>query len=242
MATFCTGPDVQQDLAGPAGQRYARLLCHGTAGRFGGGGLPCADRLARDGVPAATGHIGAAGGARHNSFIALALAASLFGPQGFETAILASAILIPVTNVTVVVLMVIALQPGKRGSLPVAILRDLARNPHIISISLALLANRFVEQEIPVLHEMTGILGKAAPPITLLVVGANLRVRAMAAIGVPLALAFIGKMLVFPAATPAIGLALGLSGTSLRPRWSTHWCPQGSQPIPTRASLAGTRR
>ncbi|WP_171173310.1 AEC family transporter [Ruegeria sp. HKCCD8929] len=155
------------------------------------------------------------GAARHNSFIGLALAANLFGPQGFETAILASAILIPVTNVTIVVLMVTALQPGRRGSLPLAILRDLARNPHIISISLALLANRFVDQEVPVLHEMTGILGAAALPITLLAVGANLRVRAMAASVTPLALAFIGKLLVYPAVTLAIGLTLGLPEDTL---------------------------
>ena len=72
---------------------------------------------------------------RASHLIALALAANLFGTEGFETAILAAAIVIPVTNVTMVVLMVIALQPVKRGSLPLAILRDLARNPHIISMS-----------------------------------------------------------------------------------------------------------
>ncbi|MBE1285203.1 MAG: AEC family transporter [Rhodobacteraceae bacterium] len=150
------------------------------------------------------------GAARHNSFIALALAANLYGAQGFETAILASAILIPVTNVVVVVLMVVALQPGKRSSLPLAILRDLLRNPHIISISLALLANRFIGQEIPVLHEMTALLGGAALPITLLAVGANLRIRAMAASLAPVSLAFLGKMFVFPLATLLIGLAVGL--------------------------------
>ncbi len=150
------------------------------------------------------------GAARHNSFIALALAANLFGTEGFETAILAAAIVIPVTNVTMVVLMVIALQPVKRGSLPLAILRDLARNPHIISIALALLANRMGGQEIPVLHEMTGLLGAAALPITLLAVGANLRIRAMAASTMPLVLAFIGKTLIYPAVTLGLGLAFGL--------------------------------
>ena len=82
------------------------------------------------------------GAARHNSFIAQALAANLLGTAGFETAILAAAIVIPVNNVAMVMLMVIALQTEKCGSLPLAILRDLARNLHIISIALALLANR----------------------------------------------------------------------------------------------------
>lgn len=150
------------------------------------------------------------GAARHNSFIGLALAANLFGPMGFEIAILAAAMLIPVTNVVIVVYMVIVLQPGKRSGLPMAILRDLARNPHIISIGLALLANHYIGAEVPVLHEMTGLLGAAALPVTLLAVGANLRIRAMAASVGPLIWAFLGKMLVFPAATLLIGLAVGL--------------------------------
>ena len=160
------------------------------------------------GAPQATSVV--QGAARHNSFIALALAANLYGPQGFEIAILAAAVLIPVTNVVVVVYMVIALQPGKRSGLPLAILRDLARNPHIISISLALLANHYVGAEVPVLHEMTGLLGAAALPVTLLAVGANIRIRAMTASVGPLIWAFLGKMAVFPVATLLIGFAMGL--------------------------------
>ena len=150
------------------------------------------------------------GAARHNSFIGLALAANLYGSAGFEIAILAAAMLIPVTNVVIVIYMVIVLQPGRRSGLPMAILRDLARNPHIISISLALLANRYVGMEVPVLHEMTGLLGAAALPVTLLAVGANLRIRAMVASVSPLVWAFAGKMLVFPVATLGIGLAMDL--------------------------------
>lgn len=150
------------------------------------------------------------GSARNNAFVALALSASLYGPPGFEFAILASAILIPVTNVVIVVLMVSALQPGRKSKLPLAILRDLVRNPHIISISLALVVNRFVGTEIPVLHETTRVLGLSALPITLLAVGANLRVRAMAASAWPLVLAFLGKLVVFPAAVLAIAMVLAL--------------------------------
>ena len=152
------------------------------------------------------------GCARHNSFIGLAMAANLFGPAGFDIAILATAMLVPVTNVLVVILMVTALQTKAVKNLPVAILRELVRNPHIISITLALFANLFIGQEIPVVHEMTGILGGAALPITLLAVGANLRIREMAASTLPLVLAFSGKMLVFPLAVLVIGYVVGLPG------------------------------
>jgi malonate transporter and related proteins len=150
------------------------------------------------------------GSVRHNSFIGLAMAFNLYGAAGFEIAIIATAILVPVSNVVVVVLMVIALQPGRRGNLAVAVLRDLVRNPHIISIALALIANQYLGGKIPVLHEVTGLLGAAALPVTLLSVGANLQIRAMVASALPLILAFTGKMMVFPAAAVSIGIWMGL--------------------------------
>lgn len=155
------------------------------------------------------------GCARNNAFVALALSASLYGPSGFEFAILASAILIPVTNVVMVVLLVTALQPGQRSNLPLAILRDLIRNPHIISITLALAVNQLISTEIPVLHELTRILGLSALPITLLAVGANLRVKDMAASASALLLAFVGKIMIFPAVVLALGLMFSLPPTLL---------------------------
>ena len=50
------------------------------------------------------------------------------------------------------------------------------------------------------------MLGDAALPVVLLCVGANIRVRAMAAQAIPTALSMAGRMVVFPAAV--IGLAL----------------------------------
>ncbi|WP_181824547.1 AEC family transporter [Phaeobacter gallaeciensis] len=168
-----------------------------------------------NGFKAAQGTSILQGCARNNAFVALALSASLYGPSGFEYAILASAILIPVTNVVMVVLLVMALQPGKRSNLPLAILRDLIRNPHIISITLALAVNQLIGTEIPVLHELTRILGLSALPITLLAVGANLRVKDMAASASALFFSFVGKMMIFPATVLALGLMFSLPPTLL---------------------------
>ncbi len=150
------------------------------------------------------------GSARHNSFIGLALAANLFGPAGFDIAILATAILVPITNIVMVIMLVGSLKSDRTTSLPLAILRELARNPYVISILLAVGANQLIGDRIPVVHDVADVLGAGALPITLLAVGANLRVRAMAASTIPLVLAFTGKMVVFPVAVLVIGLAVGL--------------------------------
>ena len=150
------------------------------------------------------------GSARHNSFIGLALAANLFGPAGFDIAILATAILVPITNIVMVIMLVGSLKSDRTTSLPLAILRELARNPYVISILLAVGANQLIGDRIPVVHDVADVLGAGALPITLLAVGANLRVRAMAASTIPLILAFTGKMVVFPIAVLVIGLAVGL--------------------------------
>lgn len=151
------------------------------------------------------------GSSRHNSFIGLALAANLFGPVGFDIAILATAMLVPVSNILVVTCVVSSLQGAVARNLPLAILRELARNPYVVTILAALVANQTIGHEIPVLHDVTALLGAGALPITLLAVGANLRVRRMQAAFLPLLLAFAGKMVVFPLAVLAIGLALNLT-------------------------------
>lgn len=142
---------------------------------------------------------------RHNSFLVLALATSLFGPEGLQIAVLCTALAVPVTNILVVSSMVTMLQRNNSRSLILAIIKDLLRNPLIISITFGLLANVMIDNEIPVIHEFTRILGQGALPITLLSVGASLRIKVMSASIFPLALAFSGKMLIFPAVVFALG-------------------------------------
>lgn len=164
-------------------------------------------------APAATSVL--QGSARHNSFLVMAVAAALLGPEGLAMAVLGIAMLVPVTNVVVVTLMTTQLQAGNGlGALRTlrAIARDLGRNPLILSVLAGILASLAGATAIPVLHEATALLGSAALPVLLLCVGANLRVRRMSADAVPVAAAFLGKILVFPLATFATARALGLPG------------------------------
>lgn len=152
------------------------------------------------------------GSARHNTFIALAMAERLFGSEGLSLAALVAAILIPVTNVVVVSLMVTITQSKQhQGHILRAILHDLIRNPILISVLIGLAVNLTRMGNIPIIHDITEILGGAALPVVLLCIGANIRLRAMTGATVPMALAFLGKMIVFPGVVLLLAQAIGLS-------------------------------
>lgn len=153
------------------------------------------------------------GSARHNTFIALALAELMFGQDGLAMATLISAMLIPTTNLTVVSLMVIMTSNKTGFGLIPSILRDLMRNPLLLAVGAGISCNYLIVSEIPILHDMTRILGQAALPIVLLSVGASIRIRAMAASAIPMLLATLGKMIVFPTVTFIIANSIGLTET-----------------------------
>ena len=151
------------------------------------------------------------GAARHNSFVGLSIAERLFGMSGLSLAALVVSILIPVTNIAVVSFMVLLNGTEGTGNLFTRILRDLVRNPLILSVVGGSLFNLGGVGEIPILHETLYLLGSAALPIVLLCVGANLRIGVMQAAPIPIALSIVGKFAVFPIVTLALALAVGLS-------------------------------
>ncbi len=153
------------------------------------------------------------GAARHNTFIALAVAERLYGQEGLALAALGSALLIPTTNLTVVPMLAIMLRKDDEKNLFIAIARELARNPLLLSVGLGLAVNLLGVKQIPVLHDVTRLLGSAALPIVLLCVGANIRVRKMATDTRPIMLSMLGKMLVFPLAIFALSRWVGLNET-----------------------------
>ena len=151
------------------------------------------------------------GSARHNAFVALAVAERLFGSEGLSLAALVTALLIPITNIVVVSLMVLIVQSDKKQGIVKSILRDLMRNPLLISVLLGIGMNLTDITPIPVVNELTGILGQAALPIMLLGIGANIRIRRMGPVGWPTFYATLGKMVVFPVVLVVMGRAMGLS-------------------------------
>ncbi|MCB1741252.1 MAG: AEC family transporter [Gammaproteobacteria bacterium] len=140
------------------------------------------------------------GCARHNTFIALAVSERLFGGEGLAIAALTTALLIPVTNVSMVSLIVTLVRERGSSGLGRAIVRDLSRNPLLIAVLLGVAMNLSGSGPLPVIHDMCQILGNAALPVVLLCVGANIRVKEMAAGVLPLSLSMLGKLLIFPLA------------------------------------------
>lgn len=151
------------------------------------------------------------GAARHNTFIALAVAERIFGAEGLSIAALATAILIPITNLSLVPAMLILHGDHKNEGLFKPIMRDLGRNPLLISVGLGIGLNLTGVGEIPILHDTVRIIGAAALPVVLMCVGSNIRLRAMKASTVPLLISMVGKMIVFPVAIVVLSQAMGLS-------------------------------
>jgi malonate transporter len=150
------------------------------------------------------------GSARHNTFIAMAVAESLFGMGGLSLAALVTAVLIPVTNIVVVSLMV-GILPHER-SIFNAVARDLLRNPLLIAVLLGVTANLSGVGVVPVLHDVASILGAAALPVVLLCIGANIRIREMQASVFPTVISMMGKFIAFPLAMFAAIHVVGLTG------------------------------
>ena len=143
------------------------------------------------------------GSARFNTFIGLAIAEAVYGTKGLQLAVLGSALLVPVVNVTVVSLM--ARQLGGGGK---SILIELVKNPLILSICAGVLFNLTGLNEVAVLHEIARILGNAALPIMLLCVGANLKLRGLSGSRKIIGFSMVGKFLINPIAVVFAALVL----------------------------------
>lgn len=156
------------------------------------------------------------GATRHNTFIALAVAERLFGAEGLALAALATSVLVPVTNVAVVVSMLALLRAPEERGFARTLARELLRNPLIGSIALGVAFNLSGVGELPVLHDTTRMLGQATLPVVLLCVGASLRIRAMRASLAPFIASAGAKMLVFPLVIATLARAVGLEGVALQ--------------------------
>jgi len=184
------------DLSGDLGD-YAFLL---YAGFFAA--IFCGWLLGR-GIQAPQASSLMQGSARFNTFIGLAIAEAVYGTKGLQLAVLGSALLVPVVNVTVVSLM--ARQLGGGGK---SILIELVKNPLILSICAGVLFNLTGLNEVAVLHEVARILGNAALPIMLLCVGANLKLRGLSGSRKIIGFSIIGKFLINPIAVIFAALVL----------------------------------
>ena len=150
------------------------------------------------------------GCSRHNTFLALAIAEEIFGSDGLALATLITALLIPITNVSVVSLIIVMIRGLGSGGVVVTVFRDLTRNPILIAVLAGFGFNLSGVEHVPVLYDACILLGAAALPIVLLCVGANIRIRAMATSSLPVVLSVIGKLIIFPLIIALVATTIGL--------------------------------
>jgi hypothetical protein len=151
---------------------------------------------------------------RWNSFIAIALAGTLHGAEGLALVALALVLLVPFVNL----MSTIALNrfgSASKPLKPVPFLAALIRNPFIWStlLGLAIMASGV---RLPgAILGFIDVLGRGALAAGLLLVGAGLNFAALRQSGSGVSLAVVVRLLVMPAATGCIALALGVSGVQL---------------------------
>lgn len=142
---------------------------------------------------------------RHNTFIAIAIAESLFGERGLLIAALSTAILIPATNLLIVSTLVVILNKGHQQIIR-KISLDLLRNPIIIAIFIGLTTNLLGFKQIPIIHDTSALLGRASLPVVLLCIGASMQFAGFNKTLPALLISSLAKFVVFPAVVLTIAL------------------------------------
>jgi malonate transporter and related proteins len=141
------------------------------------------------------------GAARHNAFIALAIAGSLFGDAGLAVGAVFMLLYVPSINIVVISIMVSNLnQPGQTDSKKgiANIFVELIKNPFILAMIVGLIFSLIDSEKIVIIHETSGLLGSAALPIMLLTIGAKIKVRDLALKIKPILISNSLKLIAFP--------------------------------------------
>lgn len=154
------------------------------------------------------------GAARHNTFIAFAVADYLFGPEGLLLAAVATAVLVPPTNLFCVTVLVT--YQGRTGShsLKRRLIGEIARNPLLIAIAIGAFLNFSGIGPLPVISNFAGLLAKAALPFALLCVGAGLKIKAIHTGATYVLISTVLKLVLFPLVIAGAAIATGMEGVA----------------------------
>lgn len=148
------------------------------------------------------------GTVRPNTFIGLAAAAALWGSQGLALLAVAIAAVVPLVNLISVAGLLAYATPGRPGWRRLA--TPIVTNPLILAC-LAGIALNAGEVALPLgIGPTFRILGSAALPIGLLVVGSGLDLKALRGTGLPVLLSSLFKLVLLPTLTAGLALTIGL--------------------------------
>jgi malonate transporter and related proteins len=153
------------------------------------------------------------GATRWNTFVALAVAGSLFGQRGIALIAVAIAAMVPLLNL--LAFYVFIRYAGRARQSPWQILRSFLTNPFIWSCALGLVLNQILPPLPKPIAVYIDMMGRAALAAGLLIVGAGLDVRSLAKPGVPHLIATGLKLLLMPALAVGLGRLIGLDGNDI---------------------------
>lgn len=149
------------------------------------------------------------GALRFNTYVALAVAAELFGSVGLALAAVIMALMIPLLNLLCV--LIFSLYAGDQRADVKTTLLAVAKNPLILGCLLGIVLNvtgiGLPGWSQPVME----ILSRAALPLGLLAVGVALNLEALRRAGQPLILSSLIKLLLMPLAAVLISQVLALN-------------------------------
>lgn len=150
---------------------------------------------------------------RWQTFVALAIAANLYGNPGLALASVAMVAMIPLLNVVNVA--VLAHYASSGPTRWRTIFAALLRNPFIWSCVIGLVLN-LLEVRLPgVVLTTMDALGRSALALGLIAVGAGLHLEGLLRPKFPALLAVVLKLLAMPAFAAALGISFGLTGMNL---------------------------
>jgi predicted permease len=153
------------------------------------------------------------GATRWNTFVALAVAGSLFGQRGIALIAVAIAAMVPLLNL--LAFYVFIRYAGRARQSPWQILRSFLTNPFIWSCALGLVLNQILPPLPKPIAVYIDMMGRAALAAGLLIVGAGLDIRSLAKPGIPHLIATGLKLLLMPALAVGLGRLIGLDGNDI---------------------------
>lgn len=151
------------------------------------------------------------GAVRMNTYIGLSIAAAVYGATGIEAAAVAVGVIVPIVNVTCVLMLVMFGSSSAASSHN--LLYHFVTNPLILACVAGGVLNVTGLGLPVVLGDLITILAQAALPLGLLVVGAALDLASARRAGLVVVLTAVLKLLALPAITWALLGALGVGGT-----------------------------
>jgi malonate transporter and related proteins len=150
------------------------------------------------------------GATRWNTFVAIAMAGSLYGQRGVTLMAVAIAAMVPLLNV--LALFAFVRYAGGPRQTAAQLLRTFVTNPFIWSCAVGLTLNLVVPPLPAPITSYIDIIGRAALCAGLLVVGAGLDIKRLARPGPTHFLSVVLKLVVLPVIAAALAWALGVNG------------------------------